>query len=111
MIWGLLIRRAEARRLRGGHLALAGYEIGDLLDVLGCCGHQTLELDLDETSEAGVSVAVKFLGVGKRSLDGFFSAFVDGLAPRRQAMGVGAFAGILPDMAGDGALSVLIVGA
>ena len=61
----LLSRCKDARRLRGGQLSLPGYEIGDLLDVLGSGCNQTLVLDLRETSESRISVVVKFLGVGE----------------------------------------------
>lgn len=46
---------------------------------------------------------VKLLGVGKRALDRLPAAFVDRLGPGRQAVGIGALAGIGPDMTGDGA--------
>lgn len=46
---------------------------------------------------------VKLLGVGKRALDRLLAAFVDRLAPGRQAVGIGALAFIGPDMTGDGA--------
>src|SRR5690606_17061515 len=54
--------------------------------------------------EACVAVAVQLLGVGEGTLDGLLAALVDGLAPWRQAVGVGALAFIGPDVTGDGAL-------
>ena len=54
-----------------------------------------------ETSEAGVAVAMKLLGVGEGALDGFLAAAINGLAPGGLAVGVGALARLGPDMARD----------
>lgn len=48
-----------------------------------------------------LAMIVTRLGVGKRALDRLLAAFVDRLAPGRQAVGIGALAGIGPDMTGD----------
>lgn len=77
---------------------------GDLLDVLGGGGKQALAGDTRATSKAGVAMAMQLLGVGEGALDGLLAAPVDGLAPGRQPVGVVALAGVLPDMADDGAL-------
>ena len=79
-----------------------GERHGDLLDVLGGCSQQALACDAGETSKAGIAMPVKLLGIGKRALDRLLAALIDCLAPRGQAMGVGALAGVGPDMAGDG---------
>lgn len=71
---------------------------GDLLDVLRCGCRQALACDAGLTSEAGTAMTVKLLGVGKRALDRLLAAFVDRLAPGRQAVGIGALAGIGPDI-------------
>jgi len=38
---------------------------GDFLDVLGGGGEQALACDGNQSSEAGIAVAVRLLGVGK----------------------------------------------
>ncbi len=48
-------------------------------------------------------MSMQLLGIGKGTLHRLLASFVDGLAPRREAVGVGALAGIGPHMAGDGA--------
>ena len=68
-------------------------------------------MDLGEGSEAGVSVTEELFGVRKGALDGFLSSRMEALAPVGQAMGVDPLAGIGPDVAGDGALSLGIGGA
>ena len=67
---------------------------GDFFDVLGGGGEQALASDGEQSAEAGVAVAVELFGVGEGALDGFLAASVDALAPRREAMGVGALAGV-----------------
>lgn len=54
-----------------------------------------------QTSEAGIAVAEELLGVGEGALDGLLAAAVDGFAPCRQTVGVGALTFVLPDMTGD----------
>jgi hypothetical protein len=65
-----------------------GQERGDLLDVLGGGGHEALACDADQSSELGIAVAMKLLGVGEGPFDSLFSAFVDCLSPRLQAIGI-----------------------
>ncbi len=86
---------------RFGHF---GQRHCNLLDVLGRSGQQTLPSDLDQTSEPGIAVPMQLLGIGKRTLNGFLAPFVNSLAPRREAVGVGALTSVGPDMAGDGTL-------
>ncbi len=71
----------------------------DLLDVLGTRGQQALPFDLDEATEPGIAMSMQLLGIGKGTLHRLLASFVDGLAPRREAVGVGALAGIGPHMA------------
>src|SRR5690606_12613320 len=74
----------------------------DLLDVL--CGglQQALAGDADKASKAGVAVAVQLLGVGEGAFHRFLAPLVDRFSPSCEPVGVSAFAGVLPDMAGDG---------
>jgi len=62
--------------------AFSGHCHGDFLDILGCCGDETLEGDAFSSSEASVAVSVELLGVGERAFDCFLSSFVDGFALR-----------------------------
>ncbi len=68
-------------------------------------------MDFCERPEAGVSVAEELLGVGKGVLDGFLSSLVERLAPVGQAIAVNPFAGVSPDMTGDGFLCLRVGGA
>ena len=79
---------------------------GDLFDVLSCGCNQALPSDPCAASEAGVAMTMQLLGVGKGAFDGLLAAAIDGFAPCGEAVGVAALAGVLPDMAGDGALSL-----
>ena len=84
---------------------------GYFLDVLGCCGEETLTFDTDETSEPCVAMAVELFGVSKGALDGFLSSFVDFFAIGCEAVFVGGVAGVLPDVAVKFALMVPRAGA
>jgi hypothetical protein len=42
---------------------------GHLFDVLGCGGKQTLGAYTDQSSEAGIAMAVQLLGVGEGAFD------------------------------------------
>jgi hypothetical protein len=53
-------------------------------------------------------MAVQLLGVGKRALHRLLAAAIDGLAPCCQPAGVVAHAGVLPDMAVDGAFAIAV---
>ena len=74
---------------------------GDFLDVLSGGGEQALGGDSQQTSEAGVAVAVKLFGVGKGTFDRLLAPLVDALSPGSKTMGVGSFARVGPDMARD----------
>lgn len=80
-----------------------GERQGDFLDVLSGGGQQALARDPGQTSETGIAMPVKLLGIGKGAFHRLFSAFVDRLAPRCQPMRISALAGVRPYMAGNGA--------
>src|SRR5690606_40312603 len=56
-------------------------------------------------------MSMQLLGIGKGTLHRLLASFVDGLAPRREAVGVGALAGVGPHMAGDDAFRPGVAGA
>jgi hypothetical protein len=92
-------------------LRVWGEDEGDFLHILGCGGHQALATRPDESAEAGIAVAEELLGVGEGALHGFLTARIDQLAPNGQAVGVGAVAGVLPNMPGNGAFGLGVRGA
>ena len=79
--------------------------------ILGGCGEQALASDGKQAAKARVTVTMKLLGVGVGTLDGFFPAFVDALAPGGEPMDIGAFAGVSPDMTDDQAGGASVRGA
>jgi hypothetical protein len=95
------LRRGGSCGSGGGCFRLRREAERDLLDALGGGCEQALDAHAHQTSEAGIAVAVQLLGVGEGALDRLLAAAIDGLAPLGQPVGVGALAGILPDMAGD----------
>ncbi len=49
----------------------------DLFHVLRCCRQQCLSLHFIAATEARITVAIQFFGVGETALYGFFSSFIN----------------------------------